>query len=137
MSLLQRLLRTLRSPRSGKITFEVDEPVLRSLREWSRIEQRSEADIATELLVNALEERRLAEQRLQLWLGLSRREREVTALSCLGYTNRQIAQRLSISPETVKTHMANALHKFGVRTRQELASMLANWDFSAWDKGSM
>ncbi len=135
MSLLQRLLRTLRSPRSGKITFEVDEPVLRSLQEWSRIEQRPEVDIATELLVHAAQERRLAEQRLQIWLGLSPREKEVTALGCLGYTNRQIAQRLSISPETVKTHMSNALRKFGARSKFELGSMLANWDFSAWDKG--
>ena len=44
---------------------------------------------------------------------LSPRERQVTALICQGYTNRQIACRLTISPETVKSHASSILHKLG------------------------
>ncbi|MEW6718329.1 MAG: helix-turn-helix transcriptional regulator [Chloroflexota bacterium] len=54
------------------------------------------------------------------------------ALTCLGGTNRQIAARLGISEETVKTHVASALHKIGVNSKAELRQLFADWDFSAW-----
>jgi DNA-binding CsgD family transcriptional regulator len=41
---------------------------------------------------------------------------------------------LNISPETVKTHIKNALVKFNLRTKQELKQSLAGWDFSYWGK---
>ena len=69
----------------------------------------------------------------QRWQSLSPREQDVAALACLGYTNRQIGAFLSISPETVKTHLRNALVKFNLRTRSELHMLLKDWDFSAWD----
>ena len=53
----------------------------------------------------------------------------VTALTCLGLTNPQIAVRLSLSPETVKTHVRNVLAKFEVNSKDELRHILANWDF--------
>ena len=49
-------------------------------------------------------------------------------------TNRQIAARLMISPETVKTHLRNAQYKFDVHSKAELRALLSDWDFSAWDK---
>jgi DNA-binding CsgD family transcriptional regulator len=57
----------------------------------------------------------------------------VTALTCLGYTNRQIAARLVLSPETVKTHLRNVLRKFDLPTKAELRRALADWDFGDWD----
>jgi DNA-binding CsgD family transcriptional regulator len=66
------------------------------------------------------------------WYSLSPREQQVAALICLNYTSRQIAARLRISPETVKTHTRNLLSKFDLRTRVELRELLADWDFSAW-----
>ncbi len=66
------------------------------------------------------------------WESLSPREQDVTALSCLGFTNRQIAARLSLSPETIKTHVRNVLSKFGINSKSELRHILAGWDFSAW-----
>ena len=66
------------------------------------------------------------------WEKLSPREREITAYTCLGYTNKQIAARLSISPETVKTHVRNVLFKFDVHSKAKLRVMLASWDFSSW-----
>jgi DNA-binding CsgD family transcriptional regulator len=56
----------------------------------------------------------------------------VAALTCLGYTNRQMAARLSLSPETIKTHVRNVLFKFGLNRKTDLRQALANWDFSAW-----
>jgi DNA-binding CsgD family transcriptional regulator len=50
----------------------------------------------------------------------------------LNFTNRQIAARLQITPETVKTHVRNVLHKFDLHSKAELRRSLADWDFSAW-----
>ena len=55
------------------------------------------------------------------------------ALVCLGYTNRQIAARLVISVETVKSHIRNILYKFNLHSKRELGLLLGDWDFSAWD----
>ena len=66
--------------------------------------------------------------------SLTPREQDVAALACLGYTNRQIAARLGISPDTVKTHVRNLLHKFELHSKDELRSLLQDWDFSAWEE---
>jgi DNA-binding NarL/FixJ family response regulator len=51
--------------------------------------------------------------------ALSPREREVLVLVAQGLTNRQIAERLDIGPETVKTLIGRAFAKLGVRRRAE------------------
>jgi two-component system response regulator DevR len=52
---------------------------------------------------------------------LSAREEEVLHQLSDGLTDRQIADRLSISPRTVETHVANVLRKLGVRNRSQAA----------------
>lgn len=54
---------------------------------------------------------------------LSEREREVLQLAATGARNRDIADALGISENTVKFHVASLLRKFGARTRTELASL--------------
>jgi DNA-binding NarL/FixJ family response regulator len=54
-------------------------------------------------------------------LKFSRREREVLALLCEGYSDREIATRLYISPRTASAHVAAILGKFGARSRAEAA----------------
>jgi DNA-binding NarL/FixJ family response regulator len=49
--------------------------------------------------------------------ALSRREAEVLELLASGLTGEEIAQRLVLSPETVRTHIRNAMGKLGARTR--------------------
>jgi len=50
---------------------------------------------------------------------LSRREQEVLALLADGLVNKQIAARLGISTNTVKTHLELLFEKLGVTTRAE------------------
>jgi DNA-binding NarL/FixJ family response regulator len=51
---------------------------------------------------------------------LTLREVEVLQLLAKGYTNRQIAEHLSLSPRTVEGHRANLSAKLGLRSRVEL-----------------
>ena len=51
---------------------------------------------------------------------LSEREWQVLRLIALGYTNQQIADRLSLSVKTVETYRARIADKLGLRTRAEL-----------------
>jgi DNA-binding CsgD family transcriptional regulator len=69
---------------------------------------------------------------LQDWNSLSQREQDVTALVCLGYTNRQIAALMGVSTETVKTHLSNTLYKLNLLNRRQLRHLFSGWDFSAW-----
>jgi len=57
---------------------------------------------------------------------LSRREREVLVLITLGRTNRQIADQLFISINTVQTHVSNLLAKLRVANRAEAAALGAS-----------
>lgn len=52
-------------------------------------------------------------------LGLSERELEVLALIASGQTNKEIARRLEVSPNTVKTHIGNLFEKLGAQRRTE------------------
>jgi DNA-binding NarL/FixJ family response regulator len=134
MSLWQRLLRLLGFRKaSDRLSFPVDAVLIRSLQELAEVERRSETELASELLTYALAQRNVAEANLLRWRALSEREQEVTALICLGYTNREIAARLVIGTETVKSHVSRILIKFGLRNRSDLRQVLSDWDFSAWE----
>ncbi|MEX1142892.1 MAG: response regulator transcription factor [Thermoleophilaceae bacterium] len=52
---------------------------------------------------------------------LTPRELEVVKLIAEAYTNRQIAETLSVSEKTVESHRGNVLAKLGMRDRVELA----------------
>ena len=50
-------------------------------------------------------------------LELTAREREIMTLVASGLQNDDMAERLFLSPETVKSHVHNAMAKLGVHTR--------------------
>jgi DNA-binding NarL/FixJ family response regulator len=52
--------------------------------------------------------------------GLTTREREMMTLAAHGLSNDQIAERLFLSPLTVKTHINRAMMKLAVRDRAQL-----------------
>jgi two-component system, NarL family, nitrate/nitrite response regulator NarL len=52
---------------------------------------------------------------------LSQREREIVSLVAQGYKNREMAEKMFISEQTVKNHLHNIFDKLGVSDRLELA----------------
>ena len=59
-------------------------------------------------------------------IHLTSRERDVVGGIASGFTNREIAERLSISEQTVKHHLRNIFDKTGVSNRLELALFAIN-----------
>jgi len=52
---------------------------------------------------------------------LSNREREIVSLVAQGYKNKEMAEKMFISEQTVKNHLHNIFDKLGVSDRLELA----------------
>jgi DNA-binding CsgD family transcriptional regulator len=55
---------------------------------------------------------------------LTDREREVVSLVALGSTTRRIATDLCLSPDTIRSHVRNAMAKTGAHTRAQLVALL-------------
>ena len=78
-------------------------------------------------LVKALREDSAAGERFRpRQYGLTPREMEIVALIVAGYSNPDIAQRFSISEQTVKHHISHIFDKVGVSNRLELALFAVN-----------
>ncbi len=58
--------------------------------------------------------------------GLTSRELDVVGTIVSGFTNREIAEKFSISEQTVKHHLRNIFDKVGVSNRLELALFAIN-----------
>jgi two-component system response regulator NreC len=60
---------------------------------------------------------------------LSSRENEVLKLIAFGYSNKEIASRMSLSVKTVEAHKANAMRKLGISGRIDIVkyAILQNW----------
>ncbi len=113
MLLFQRILRTVRGwfRREQASNFHLDVDTIRSLHGIAEQEQRSPEELANRLLGEALRSQQIQGGNWTRWQHLTPREQEVAALICLNYTTRQIASKLHISPETVKTHAGRFLVK--------------------------
>jgi ATP/maltotriose-dependent transcriptional regulator MalT len=60
-----------------------------------------------------------ANVKAQQALGISEREFEVLELLAAGGSNKEIASRLNVSPNTVKTHVGKLYEKLEVKRRTE------------------
>ncbi len=117
---------------SGPRSFVLEAGLRSVLLELAEQEGRPAEELQADLLRTALAQRQAHEDLWQRWQALSPREQDVTAFTCLGYTNRQIASKLHLSPDTVKGYVRQVLVKFNVHSKDELRVQLAQWDFSRW-----
>jgi DNA-binding NarL/FixJ family response regulator len=64
---------------------------------------------------------------------LTPQELQVATLAAAGLSNKQAAARLFLSVKTIDAHLHRAYRKLGIRSRAELAPILAERDPSAWN----
>jgi DNA-binding CsgD family transcriptional regulator len=60
------------------------------------------------------------------WEALTTSELEVVRLVALGLRNREVGERLFVSPHTVSTHLRHAFTKLGINSRVELARLVSH-----------
>lgn len=120
-------------PKSGSRKYEISESLQVTLTTIAQHEGRPEHEILPDILAAGLPQYISQEGLWTKWESLTPREQDVVAFVCLGYTNRQIAARISISTETVKDRLESAYRKFNVKKRADLRMIFAGWDFSAWE----
>jgi DNA-binding NarL/FixJ family response regulator len=112
--------------------FSSDQALVVTVRKLASQQGRSEEEVLTEF-AKAGQDLFFNNHTLEeSWDALSGREQEVLALVCLGYRNHEVAEMLVISHQTVKSHLQNIFHKFGLRSTKELRSALRNWNFQDW-----
>jgi DNA-binding NarL/FixJ family response regulator len=127
-------LRRVFSYQQPEVVFCFETEIVEALREMAARQQCSESELAADLLTFAIAQRKIADENLACWRVLSPREQEVAAFVCLGDTNRQIAARLRLSLETIKTHVRNILRKLNLASKDELRRAFSEWDFSLWNE---
>lgn len=76
----------------------------------------------TELVASGAKPRR---QALSGAGSLTPSERRVATMAAEGLSNRDIAQRLFVTPKTVEVHLSSAYRKLGIGSRTQLAAALA------------
>lgn len=135
MTLWQQLQAVVERANTIQVSGVADDDLLRSVRDLSAREGYQPDEMILILLNQAVKNRRLKDRAHRSWDALSPREKQVAALVCVGLTGRQIAARLVVSPETVKTHVRHILRKFNLSSRRELCRLLGDWDFSPWLSG--
>jgi len=69
-------------------------------------------------------------------LPLTKREREIMTLAAAGHQTGEIAQRLVLSPETIKSHVQNAMGKLGAHTRAHAVAIALVTGQIAWSDES-
>jgi DNA-binding CsgD family transcriptional regulator len=68
--------------------------------------------------------------------GLTPREREILRLVAEGWTNREVARTLWISPNTVRTHLENVFEKLEVKTRAAAVARVFSTPFENGGNGA-
>ena len=135
MFLLPRRLRELFEKKKGEEEpriFLKDEEIVTLIRKVAQQQGRSEEEVITDFTKAGWDQLQQENEMAERWDSLSQREQQVAALICLNYRNYQIAEKLVIAPETVKTHLQNIFAKFNLRSSKELRLVLKDWNIAEW-----
>jgi len=119
--------------KSEAVMFEADAALVRELRLVAHTRRQSPEALLAQLVTDGLTRqaaREMLEERLR---ELTRREREVLRLIVDGQSNGQIAARLVVTRETVKTHVKHILNKVGVNSKASLRLVLLDLGLRVWD----
>ena len=87
-----------------------------------KLTRKKEVIVVKEITVPAPSTFTLNQQRLQD-LGVTKRELEILELIAQGMSNKEIADRLFVSENTVKTHSSRLFDKMGARRRTQAVQL--------------
>ena len=121
----------------GSLTLELEDGLAHRLRRLARTWRQAPEALAAELLARGLEQQALRAHAEAVLDTLTPREQQVAWQALRGRTNRQIAEALFISSETVKTHIRHVLEKFGVRSKADLRLLLLDLGIRWWEATQM
>jgi len=79
------------------------------------------------VFLNTVKEAVVMRPNTALYHALTVRELEVLEMLSQGLTNKEIAEGLFITPNTVKRHLKSIFEKLEIHTRSAAAAMAANW----------
>jgi DNA-binding NarL/FixJ family response regulator len=114
------LFQTLRAGASGYMLKEAaDTELITAIRAVSRGRFYLSPSAQSIMVGDYLQRVRSGEEH-DSYNALTEREREILKLVAEGYTNNQIAERLTISPKTVDTHRTHVMDKLNLHSRAEL-----------------
>jgi DNA-binding NarL/FixJ family response regulator len=113
------------------LSIEVAADLSSQLRTLAFAQGQSPQALAQRLLARSLEQEARRARAERSLTTLTPRQQEVAWLAASGSTNRQIAEALVVSTETVKTHVANVLERFGLRSKAELRLLLLDLGLQA------
>ncbi|MFO1475332.1 MAG: response regulator transcription factor [Verrucomicrobiota bacterium] len=115
----EKVFRALRAGAAGYLLKRSDpEEILNAIKEVQRGGAPMTSEIARKV-VEAFKEPPPADDAEQV---LTRREHEILELLCKGFANKEIAEALNISFDTVRWHNRQIYHKLHVRSRSEAAA---------------
>ena len=129
-SLYRLLLRLLGINEDPSLrSYNYNQELYLQIRKLAEEEQRTPEEVTEQLLTKAFHQRSLEFDTWQRWNNLSKREQQVAALISLGHANGEIATRLGVTIDTVKSHVSSILYKFAITNRKELGMLLYGWKF--------
>lgn len=109
--------------KAGGSGYVLKQSADRELIEAIRVVQRGDVFLypsAARLLLQGFLDRVEDGEERERYDGLTERERDVLRLTAEGYSNREIAERLIISPKTVDTYRSRIMEKLDLHHRSEL-----------------
>lgn len=113
------VLAAIRAGARGYVPKDADlEQMLEAIRTVHCGEVSIDSAIATEALMKVCQEAEDAQERI---ISLTEREKEILSFVIKGATNREIAQELLLSEQTIKNRLSAIFRKLGVRNRTEAA----------------
>ncbi len=114
-------------------SFAWDGELLVSLERLARYRGSTPREAAAEMLARELREVEMERRTRKKWQALTEREQQVATLVCKQLRTNQIAARLQIAPETVRSHVHNILTKLGLPNRVALRQLLGEPDFEEFE----
>ncbi len=115
----QYVAEAIKAGARGYILKDTDlDKMLDAIRAVHRGEVRIDSDMASKALMRLCQEAEDPQERI---ISLTKREKEILSLVIKGATNKEIAEGLLVSEQTVRNRLSGIFRKLGVRNRTEAA----------------